>query len=126
MGQKQSHSRAICLVTYCIQFSAVHICVRYVRKITESMSEEQQAYTIAKYLYTVVSRKKAPPPFCNLSLSTKHRGAYKHRMRQFLSRLHPPCWLSVGVGAESGVLPIARRRNAPDTSGRLINFSIEG
>ena len=59
--------------------------VKWFAEIAESMSEEQQAYTTAKYLYTVVSRKKSPPPFCNLSLSTKHRGAYKCRMRQFLS-----------------------------------------
>ena len=77
---------------------------------------------------TVVSWKYPPPPFCNLSLSTKHRGGLIRGMRQFLSQLCPPsdkawlhCYLSVG-----GWRPSARRRDAPDTSGRLTSFSVEG
>ena len=67
---------------------------------------------------TVVSRKYAPP-FCNLSLSTKRRGGLYAGCDNF-SRDYG------GGEAKHKASLSARRRDAPDASGRLTSFSVEG
>ena len=80
--------------------------------------------------YTVVSRKCAPPPpFCNFSLSTKRRGGLYAGCDNFSRDYVLPSGHEVivgwGLGAKRGSSPSARRRDAPDASGRLTSFSVE-
>jgi len=72
---------------------------------------------------TVVSRKYTPPPFCNLSLSTKRRGGLRLGMRQFSRNYALPsdkawlhCYLSVGGGGQARGVP---ERKAERCSRRL-------
>ena len=81
---------------------------------------------------TVVSRKYAPP-FRNLSLSTKCRGAYTRdatislAITPSLPIKHDSIVICQwGMEAKREVSPNARRRDAPDASGRLTSFSVEG
>ena len=65
------------------------------------------------------------PPFCNLSLSTKHRGAYRRDATISLAIMPShPIKHDLIVGGGWGAS--ARWRDAPDASGRLRSFSIEG
>ena len=80
---------------------------------------------------TVMSRKYAPS-FCNLSLSTKRRGLYAgcdnfsrdYALPSDKANSIVICWWGVEAKRES--LPNARRRDAPDDSGRVTNFGVEG
>ena len=81
------------------------------------------------------------PPFCNLSLSTKRRGGLCAGCDDF-SRDYAPLPVPVkhdlivgsgGGGGGGGVVrakreasPSARRRDAPDATGRLTSFNVEG
>ena len=73
------------------------------------------------------------PPFCNLSLSTKRRGGLCAGCDDFSRDYALPfrtgkAWLHCrwGVGAKREASPSARRRDAPDATGRLTSFSVEG
>ena len=67
------------------------------------------------------------PPFCNLSLSTKHRGGLYAECDDF-SRDYAllPVPVKHDLIVSGGWGPNARRRDAPDASGRLVSFSVEG
>ena len=72
--------------------------VKWFAEIAESMSEEQQAYTTAKYLYTVVSRKKSPPPFAILALVQNTEGLINAGCDNFFRDYNLPagCWWGLG------------------------------
>ena len=67
------------------------------------------------------------PPFCNLSLSTKHRGGLYAECDDF-SRDYAllPVPVKHDLIVSGGWGPNARWRDAPDASGRLASFSVEG
>ena len=78
-------------------------------------------------MYLSVPQICPPPPFCNLSLSTKHRGAYARDVTSSLAitpSLPIPVKHDLTVGGVWG--PSVRRRDAPDATGRLTSFSVEG
>ena len=74
-----------------------------------------------------------PPPFCNLRHSTKCKGGLYAGCNDFsrdytlpsgTGKAQPHCrW---GVGAKRETSPSARQRDAPDATGRLASFSVEG
>ena len=77
------------------------------------------------------------PPFSNLSLSTKCRGGAKTWDAIISLAITPSLPMSTrprvqrrlvlgGGQAKHKALPNARRRDAPDASGRLTSFSVEG
>ena len=76
--------------------------------------------------YCNVPQIRPPPPFCNLSLSRKRRGAYtRDATISFAIRPSLPVKLDLIVGeveAKHEVSLSARRRDVPDTTGRLTNF----
>ena len=83
------------------------------------------------YIYCSVPQIR--PPFCNLSLNTKHGGglyagcdnfSYDYALPSNKANSIVICrW---GVEAKREASPNARRRDAPDASGRLTSFSVEG
>ena len=87
---------------------------------------------VRMYVCTVVPRKYAPP-FVTLALVQNAGGAY---MRD--ATISPAITPSLpikhdsivicrwGVEAKREASPNARRRDAPDASGRLTSFSVEG
>ena len=82
-------------------------------------------------LYTVVSRKYTSP-FATLAFVQKHRGGLYAGRDNFSRDYALPSGYEVivgggwgWVGAKRRASPSARRRDAPDTSGRLTNFSAE-
>ena len=102
--------------------------------VTKSGNLHLYNYSCSMYAYTVVSRKYArPPPFCSLSLSTKRREAYTRdatislAITPSLPVKHDSIVICRwGVEAKREVSPNARRRDAPDASGGLTSFNIEG
>ena len=93
-------------------------------------------YSVEKLLsnvdyYRSVLQIHPPPPFCNLSPSTKWReGGLNAGCNNFSRDYALPSGHEVivggrGVGAKCGVSPSARRRDAHNASGRLMSFSVE-
>jgi len=83
-------------------------------------------------VYTVVSRKYAPP-FATLSLVQNVGGAYTWDVTislvitpSLLIKHDPIVICQWGVEAKREASPCARRRDAPDASGRLTSISVEG
>ena len=84
------------------------------------------------YMYRSVPQIRTP--FCNLSLSTKRRGGAYTRDATISPAITPSLPIKHdsivicrwGVEAKREASPNARRRDAPDASGRLTSFSVEG
>ena len=73
------------------------------------------------------------PPFCNLSLSTKRRGGLYVGCDNFSHDYAPPsstdkAWPHCrwGIRAKCEVSPSVTRKDAPDATGRLKSFNVEG
>ena len=92
------------------------------------MHTSYKSHSIDKNTMGIIYRSvpQIRPPFCNLSLSTKRRGGLIHGMWHFLSWLRPPKWVKHDLTVGGGWGPSARQRDAPDASGKLTSFSVEG
>ena len=90
-----------------------------------------KAHSLYTCVYTVVSRKYAPP-FATLALVQNVGGAYTRdatislAITPSLPIKHDSLGGGGGGEAKHKASPNARRRDAPDASGRLMRYSIEG